>query len=99
MAPDSAEGRQRAALGLIQAAQSHPEFLQQFNPRQLARIIAHAYGWEESEILANPDAVAQQQVADTMQELAGVGGGRGGGGGGGVGAALDASAKAPQATQ
>lgn len=96
MAPDTEQDRQRRALGLIQAAQSHPDFLVQFQPRQLARIIAQAYGWEESEILANPDAVQQQQIVDTVEGMMEGGGGARGGGGPGVGAALDASAKAPQ---
>ena len=85
----------RNFLAFMQAMQSQPAIEKQSNPRALARLLAHTFGYDESEVLATEDAAMQSQMVDTLGQFIVPGKGNGGGQPG-LAAALDSMKVPPQ---
>ena len=94
--PLNEQAEQRKALAFIQAMQADPGVYAHANPRFMAKLLTIAFGYDESEALASPEAAQLQVTANSAAEHAlGAGGSGGGGQKNGMAAALDASKSRP----
>ena len=84
---------QRKALAFVAAMQSDPEIRTHGNPRFMALQVCRAFGFDESEALANMEAAIQQGQVDKQIEL--ISGGVSGGAGMNLAGALDAMKSRP----
>ena len=81
---------QTEVLAMTEALQADQQVYAQVNPRYLAQRIVRAFGADENEALASPEAAQEQRRQDVLREQLGGATPSGGGGGGSAGAGLNA---------